>query len=158
MQAPSATLNQDSMIGKSIVIKGEIAASAPLHVNGRVEGSIHALEQRVTIGKEGKVTADISAGEVVIMGDVCGNLDGCYRVQIRSDGSLTGDLVADRIYIEDGAFVKGAIDIHEPKEKDQAETHAALEARESESQELASMPESDRYGDPVEILALPQPV
>jgi cytoskeletal protein CcmA (bactofilin family) len=89
--ASSAIEHYDSVIGKSIVIKGEIIASVPLYVNGRVEGSISALEQRVTIGKEGKVTADISAGEVVIMGDVCGNLDGCHRVEIRSDGSLDDD-------------------------------------------------------------------
>ncbi len=119
--ASSATLNQYSMIGKSIVIKGEIAASDPLYIYGSVEGSISAPAHRVTIGTEGKVKADISAREVVIMGDVCGNLNGGDRVEIRSDGSLTGDLTARRICIEDGAFLKGAVDVRKPKEKGKAE-------------------------------------
>jgi cytoskeletal protein CcmA (bactofilin family) len=152
MQAPSAMQNQNSLIGKSIVIKGEIAASAPLYVYGCFEGSISAPKQRVTIGKEGKVRADINAGEVVIMGDVCGNLDGCYRVEIRSDGSLTGDLAADRICIEDGAVLRGAVDIREPSKKDKAETHPALEPR-----EVTSTPESDHDREAWQNLAVPEP-
>ena len=109
--AYSAIKNQHSMIGKSIVIKGEITASDPVYIDGRVEGLINAPTQRVTIGREGKVKADISAREVVIMGEVCGNLDGGDRVEIRSNGSLTGDLAAHRVCIEDGAYLKGSIDI-----------------------------------------------
>lgn len=145
MQEPSAVQYHNSVIGKSIVIKGEIAASVPFYVNGRVEGSISALDQRVTIGREGKVRADINAGEVVIMGDVRGNLGGCSRVEIRSEGSLTGDLATDRICIQDGAVVKGAIESHKPSKKGNAETHLALEPVET-----TSTPES-------EDLAVPEP-
>jgi cytoskeletal protein CcmA (bactofilin family) len=117
----SAKQNQHSTIGKSIVIKGEITASDPLYIYGRVEGLISAPEQRVTVGKEGKVKADISAREIVVMGDVCGDLDSSDRVEIRSDGSLTGDLGASRVCIEDGAFLKGAIDVRRPTENAKAE-------------------------------------
>jgi cytoskeletal protein CcmA (bactofilin family) len=141
MQTRSAIEHHDSVIGKSIVIKGEIIASVPLHVNGYVEGSISALEQRVTIGSEGKVRADISAGEVVIMGDVCGNLNGCYRAEIRSDGSLTGDLAAERICIHDGAFVKGAIESQKPCERDNEEAHPELEPQNPEAWENVEVSE-----------------
>src|SRR6266481_6161010 len=87
MPAPlnSSGANQYSMIGKSIVIKGEIVASDPLYVYGSVEGSISAPAHRVTVGKEGKVKADISARDVVIMGEVCGNLEASERAEIRCD-------------------------------------------------------------------------
>lgn len=132
--APSATQNH-SLIGKSIKIKGVIAASDPLYIYGSVEGSINAPAHRVTVGKDGKVKADISAREVVIMGDVHGNLEGGYRVEIRSDGSVTGDMAAHRVCIEDGAFLKGAIDVRQPSEKDkraaQAEPAPAVETEET---------------------------
>jgi cytoskeletal protein CcmA (bactofilin family) len=111
------------MIGKCITIKGEIAASEPLYVLGNVEGMIHAPNDRVTVGKEGKVNADISAREIVIMGEVCGNLDCADRVEIRKGGSLTGNLAAHRISIEDGAFLNGAVDVRTPIEKGKAEAN-----------------------------------
>jgi len=119
----SAKHTQHSMIGKCITIKGEIAASEPLYVLGNVEGMIHAPNDRVTVGKEGKVNADISAREIVIMGEVCGNLDCADRVEIRKGGSLTGNLAAHRISIEDGAFLNGAVDVRTPIEKGKAEAN-----------------------------------
>src|ERR1700751_4985360 len=107
----SSGANQYSMIGKSIQIKGEIVAADPVYVYGSVEGSINAPAHRVTIGKEGHVKADITAREVVIMGDVCGNLEGGERVEIRSDGSVMGNIATGRIYIEEGAVLSGVIDV-----------------------------------------------
>ncbi len=127
--------NQYSMIGKSISIKGEITASDPVYVYGSVEGLINAPAHRVTIGKEGRVKADISAREVVIMGDVCGNLDARERVEIRCDGSLMGDLSTSRIFIEEGAVLSGSIDVHKPNKKGKAEEREDL-AMETEPEEL----------------------
>jgi len=124
--------SQYSMIGKSIVIKGEIVAADPLYVYGTVEGTIDAPEHRVTIGKEGRVKADIRAREVVIMGDVCGNLEGRERVEIRSEGSLMGDLSTSRIYIEEGAVLSGSIDVHKPSKKERAREEQATEAKDAE--------------------------
>jgi len=133
----AATQNQESLIGKSIVIKGEITAAGPLYIDGSVEGLISAPDHRVTIRKGGKVKADISAREVVIMGSVKGNLNSGDRVEIRSEGSLTGDLAAQRISIEDGAFLKGAIEVCAPSEPEQSaaprEPEAAMEAEEAVS-------------------------
>jgi cytoskeletal protein CcmA (bactofilin family) len=79
-----------------------------------VEGSIHLPGNRVTVGKNGVVAANIMAREVVILGKVRGNVAATDRVDIRSEGSLTGDVIAQRISIEDGAFFKGGIDLRKP--------------------------------------------
>ena len=109
--ATTTASSDQATIGKSLVIKGEVTGSESLYIDGRVEGSINLSGNRVTIGRNGVVAANISAREIVVLGKVRGNLTASDRVDIRSDGSLTGDVVAARISIEDGAFFKGGIDI-----------------------------------------------
>src|ERR1700727_3019527 len=111
--AASAPLNpqEQATLGKSLVIKGEVTGSESLYIDGRVEGSINLPGNRVTVGRNGVVAANINAREIVVLGKVRGNLTASDRVDIRSDGSLTGDVIAARISIEDGAFFKGGIDI-----------------------------------------------
>ncbi len=112
----NATLNtaDQATIGKSLVIKGEVTGSESLYIDGRVEGSINLSGNRVTVGRNGIVNANIAAREIVVLGKVRGNLQASDRVDIRTEGSLTGDVVAQRISIEDGAFFKGGIDIRKP--------------------------------------------
>jgi cytoskeletal protein CcmA (bactofilin family) len=108
---------EQATIGKSLVIKGEVTGSESLYIDGRVEGSINLAGNRVTVGRNGVVAANINAREIVVLGKVRGNLVASDRVDIRSEGSLTGDVVAQRISIEDGAFFKGGIDIRKPGQK-----------------------------------------
>ncbi len=115
--SPSAASTEQATIGKSLVIKGEVTGSESLYIDGRVEGSINLPGNRVTIGRNGTVAANINAREVVIVGKVRGNLVASDRVDIRNEGSLTGDVVAQRISIEDGAYFKGGIDIRKPGQK-----------------------------------------
>jgi cytoskeletal protein CcmA (bactofilin family) len=116
----NATLNtaDQATIGKSLVIKGEVTGSESLYIDGRVEGSINLSGNRVTVGRNGVVNANINAREIVVLGKVRGNLAASDRVDIRTEGSLTGDVVAQRISIEDGAFFKGGIDIRKPGAQD----------------------------------------
>jgi len=115
---PVATTTADqATIGKSLVIKGEVTGSESLYIDGRVEGSINLSGNRVTVGRNGVVSANINAREIVVLGKVRGNLTASDSVDIRSDGSLTGDVVAARISIEDGAFFKGGIDIRKAGQK-----------------------------------------
>src|SRR5271166_4436838 len=107
----TTTTADQATIGESLVIKGEVTGSESLYIDGRVEGSINLSGNRVTVGRNGVVAANINAREIVVLGKVRGNLTASDRVDIRSDGSLTGDVVAARISIEDGAFFKGGIDI-----------------------------------------------
>lgn len=117
----SAATADQATIGKSLVIKGEVTGSESLYIDGRVEGSINLAGNRVTVGRNGVVAANINAREIVVLGKVRGNLTASDRVDIRSDGSLTGDVVAARISIEDGAFFKGGIDIRKAGQKPNGE-------------------------------------
>jgi cytoskeletal protein CcmA (bactofilin family) len=110
----ASPVSDQATIGKSLVIKGEVTGSESLYIDGRVEGSIHLPGNRVTVGRNGVVAANITARETVILGKVRGNVTATDRVDIRNEGSLTGDVVAQRISIEDGAFFKGGIDIRKP--------------------------------------------
>ncbi len=129
----AASTADQATIGKSLVIKGEVTGSEALYIDGRVEGSINLAGNRVTVGRNGVVSANINAREIVVLGKVRGNLTASDRVDIRSDGSLTGDVVAARISIEDGAFFKGGIDIRKAGQKangEEAKTTAAAAASE----------------------------
>ena len=112
----NAALNptEQATIGKSLVIKGEVTGSESLYIDGRVEGAINLPGNRVTVGRNGVVNANVIAREIVVIGKVKGNLNASDRVDIRNEGSLTGDVIAQRIAIEDGAFFKGGIDIQKP--------------------------------------------
>ena len=130
MPARNLTTNnpqEQASIGKSLVIKGEVSGSESLYIDGRVEGTISLAGNRVTVGPNGVVNANVTAREVVVIGKLRGNLVASDRVDIRNEGSLTGDVIAQRISIEDGAFFKGGIDIRKPGQKN-AETPSKLEA------------------------------
>ena len=100
-----------AVLGKSVIVKGQILSREDLTIDGEVEGTVELQEHRLTVGPNGRVNASVKAREIVVLGKVRGNLTASDRVDIRSDGSLTGDVVAARISIEDGAYFKGGIDI-----------------------------------------------
>jgi len=100
-----------AIISKGLFVKGEISGTESLYIDGKVEGSISLPGNRVTIGRNGQVGANVTAREVVVLGKVKGNVTATDRVDIRAEGALSGDVAAARISIEDGAFFKGGIDI-----------------------------------------------
>jgi cytoskeletal protein CcmA (bactofilin family) len=112
-------------IGRTLVIKGEISGSEALYIDGRVEGKITMPESRVTIGRNGKVDASIQAREVVIMGKVNGNIECSDRVDIRSEGSVSGDISTVRISVEDGAALKGGIQVRNEQKQNQTQSKPA---------------------------------
>jgi cytoskeletal protein CcmA (bactofilin family) len=103
-------------IGPSVQVKGEINGSEDLEIHGSVEGTVTLEERRLTIGPTAKVSADLSAREIVIYGSVKGNLKAKDRIEIKKDGSVVGDLSTARIMIEDGAYFKGSIEIEKGAE------------------------------------------
>lgn len=117
---------EQATIGRSVVIKGEVSGAESLYVDGRIEGTVNFGDSRVTIGRNGVVVADINAREVVVMGSVTGNIHCSDRLDIRSEGSLTGDVVTPRICVEDGAVLKGAIEVRADQQNEK--THTKQEA------------------------------
>jgi cytoskeletal protein CcmA (bactofilin family) len=105
-------------LGSSLHVKGEISGNEDLLIDGSVEGLIQLDERKLTVGPAAKVTADIIAREVVVYGNVKGNLRAKDRIEIKKDGSVNGDLTTARIMIEDGAYFKGSIEIDKSAEKE----------------------------------------
>src|SRR5579863_229810 len=128
---------EQATIGRSVVIKGDISGSEPLYIDGRVEGTINFADSRVTIGRNAIIVANVSAKEVVVMGTVTGNIHCTDRLDIRSEATVTGDVVTPRVCIEDGALVKGSVEVRTEKkqgaqpqnEKSQAQAKAVEAAK-----------------------------
>ncbi len=123
-RSPDPEPRSNAMIGKSVKVNGKIFTKEDLYVDGDVEGTIESQENKVTIGPNGRVQADIGAREVIILGQVQGNVIASDKVDIRKDAKLVGDIVAARISIEDGALFKGSIDIKKPEPKASTPTPA----------------------------------
>ena len=111
-------------LGASLHVKGEISGNEDLLIDGSVEGLIELGERRLTVGTTAKLTADINARDVVVYGSVKGNVRAKGRIEIRKNGSVTGNLTTAQIMIEDGADFKGSIEIDKTAEKDTAHAFA----------------------------------
>jgi len=107
--------SRSANIGKSVTIKGQILSREDLTIDGEVEGTVEAQENRLTVGPNGKVVAGIKAREIVVFGTIHGNVETTDKIDIRKDAKLIGDIKTARIVIEDGAYFKGNIDITKPE-------------------------------------------
>ncbi len=106
-----ATENGQARIGKSVVIRGEIKGGEDLVVDGRVEGTVTLSESRLTIGPNANVAADLTAKDVLILGQVQGNIVASGRVELRAGSTVEGDVHALRLAIEDNAVFRGKVDL-----------------------------------------------
>ncbi len=118
--APSSThFNPDvrgpAVIGKSVMIKGQIFSREDLTIDGEIDGSVELQEHRLTVGPHGKLQAGVKAREIVVLGTIHGNVEASDKIDIRKDAKLVGDIKTARIVIEDGAYFKGSIDIARPE-------------------------------------------
>ena len=104
-----------AVIGKSVMIKGQIFSREDLTIDGEVEGSVELQEHRLTVGPHGKLQAGVKAREIVVLGTIHGNVEASDKIDIRKDARLVGDIKTARIVIEDGAYFKGSIDIARPE-------------------------------------------
>lgn len=122
---------EQGTIGQSIVIKGEISGTEPIYIDGRIEGKINFADSRITVGRHGEVVANIIAKEVVVMGVVKGNVECTERLDMRAEGSLTGDVVTRLISVEAGAVMKGGIEVRvKPQQKEEKTQAQAKPAKE----------------------------
>jgi cytoskeletal protein CcmA (bactofilin family) len=106
-----AVENIPARIGKSVVIRGEVKGSEDLFVEGRIEGTISLSESRLTIGPNAVLAADLTARDVLVQGQVQGNIVASGRVELRAGCAVTGDVRALRLAIEDNAVFRGKVDL-----------------------------------------------
>jgi cytoskeletal protein CcmA (bactofilin family) len=115
--APDAARGEMTRIGKSIVIKGELSCSEDLYIDGRVEGTIDPKGNRLIIGPNGIVKADISACTVVVQGKLEGDIHASDRVELKQSAIVMGHIATQRISIEEGAHLKGSVNLQKEAPK-----------------------------------------
>jgi cytoskeletal protein CcmA (bactofilin family) len=111
---PPRRTGERATIGPSIFIKGDLTGDEDLVIEGRVEGKVDLKQNNVTVGKNGKVKADVFGRVVVIEGEVDGNVVAQEQAILRQSGAIRGNITAPRVVLEDGSRFKGTIDM-EPK-------------------------------------------
>jgi cytoskeletal protein CcmA (bactofilin family) len=104
-------MTQSALIGQSIHFKGELTGNEDLTIDGTVEGKIDLKEHHLTIGKNGRIKADLHAKSITIIGDVTGQIVADDKVELQATGRLQGDILSPRLSIADGAHFKGSVDM-----------------------------------------------
>jgi cytoskeletal protein CcmA (bactofilin family) len=104
-----------TVFGKSMKIVGEVTSDEELYLDGDLDGKLN-LRNRLTVGPNSKVNANIKAQEITVFGTIKGNVESESRVSLRTGASIVGDIKTAGIVIEDGAYFKGGIDISRPGE------------------------------------------
>ncbi len=112
--------NQNVLIGKSIVVEGELHGSEDLTIEGQVEGKITLKQHVLTIGAHGRIQAQVFGKSVVVLGEVIGNIEATEKISISAEGSVEGDIKAPRIAISEGANFRGAIDMQQGRQANRA--------------------------------------
>ncbi len=102
-----------SVIGPTLVFKGELSADEDLVIEGNIEGTIAHHKKHLTVGKEGRVKADIHASSVIVEGQLIGDIHSEGIVSLAKGAEVTGNIYCGRIVMEDGARFKGKIDMGE---------------------------------------------
>lgn len=110
-RAPAAATGKSAVLGATIRVKGEISGDENLLIEGHVEGSVSLSAHELTIGKTGKVHANITARTIRIDGEVHGDIAGKEKVVVSSTSNIKGTIVTPKMTLEEGARFKGTIDI-----------------------------------------------
>ena len=104
-----------SHLGATLTIQGEVTSGEDLQIDCKVQGAVSLPGRRLTVGRTAEMNSDVTAGEVIVYGKLMGNLCARDRVEIKKDGSVSGDVTTTRVSIEDGADFKGRMEIDRPK-------------------------------------------
>jgi len=109
---------ETTLIGTSIVIKGELSCGEDLYIDGQVEGTIDPKGNRLTIGPHGRVKADVNASAVVVQGKLEGSIQASDRVDLKQSAVVKGDIATQCISIDDGAYFKGRVNVQKESPKE----------------------------------------
>ena len=100
-----------TVIGKSVVVRGELSGSEDLYLDGDLEGTITLTDSRLTIGPNARVVANLTVRDLVVLGNLKGNVRAAGRIELRESAIVSGDIVAARLSIEDNAVIKGRVEL-----------------------------------------------
>ena len=103
-----------SVIGPTLVFRGELSADEDLVIEGTIEGTIAHHKKNLTIGKQGRVTADIHASSVLIEGELSGDIHSDGLVSLARGSKVDGNVYCARLILEDGARFNGKVDMATP--------------------------------------------
>lgn len=100
-----------TVIGKSVVIRGDLSGQEDLYLDCDIEGSITVPDNRLTIGPGARVVANVTVRDLIVLGRLTGNVQASGRVELRQSASLNGDIAAQRLSIEESAVLKGRVEL-----------------------------------------------
>jgi cytoskeletal protein CcmA (bactofilin family) len=98
-------------IGKTLTIRGELSGTEDLFLDGIFDGSVNLPESRLTVGPNARISADLNVRDLIVFGTVDGNVVATGRIDLRQTAVLNGDLTAARLSVEEGAAVRGRVDL-----------------------------------------------
>ena len=103
----------NATLGQSIRIEGTLTGNEDLTINGTIKGKVRLNGHALTVGPNGKIEAELGAKSVTVEGEVSGNITADDRIRISASGTVTGDLKAPRIALDDGSNFAGRVDMGE---------------------------------------------
>jgi cytoskeletal protein CcmA (bactofilin family) len=142
----AAPKNAVSIVCKGITIRGEVFGDEDLQIDGEMSGSVKLAGARVSIGPEGRVAGNITAREIIVRGTLKGNLRASERILMGSTGRWEGDGVSPRLAIEEGATVRGNLEVADSPEKKATVPPAAPKVEKPAVPAQAAMPANGGNG------------
>ena len=136
--------NAKAIVGKSIVIVGDVSGEEDLIINGAIEGDINFRENSVIIGKTGQVKANVTAKNIVIGGDMKGELRASEQVTIKPSGRVVGNIHASHVVLDEGCQFKGSVDMEDMNTASDSKTPKLRLPKNTPSQHIQSRPLKSR--------------
>ena len=130
-KVPDTARSEMSLIGESVVIRGELSCSEDLYIGGQVEGAIELKGNRLTVGPNGRVKGNVNARAAVVQGKLEGNIHASDRVDLKQSAVVVGDIATQRLPIDEGAYFKGSVNIQKEAPKKEVLGVTALSLNEA---------------------------
>lgn len=108
---PAERKGDCAVIGRSIQIEGAVRGNEDLRIEGDVNGTVELRDSNLTIGKEGKVKADVYAKSIIVDGTTEGDLYATERIVVHINAQVRGNITAPKVGVEEGAKFKGSIEM-----------------------------------------------
>ncbi|MCU1321369.1 MAG: hypothetical protein JWM43_1018 [Acidobacteriaceae bacterium] len=100
-----------TVIGKSVVVRGELSGNEDLYLDGDLEGTITLTDSRLTLGPNARVLADLNVRDLIVFGSLKGNVRASGRIELRQSAIVSGDIIANRLSIEESAVMQGRVEL-----------------------------------------------